>query len=387
MENTPDRPGTRLLYIDNIRLFVIICVVMHHLAVTYSGEGRFYYVETAQMGALSTLWFTFYLSFQQAYFMGLMFLLAGYFTAGSYDRKGFGGFLRDRFLRLMVPTLIYMLLITPLIEYVELGNRAAGSDPVTPASILTGFLSSTGVMWFAAALFIFSAVYALARKLGRGSDAAPARGNAADAAGSKLSPAGLFALIGVISVCAFAIRLFQPIGTAILNMQLCYFASYIILFVCGIRAYRRGCFSRVGYRAGKRWLISGAALGFPFWFALVVVLVKTGNSTAPEGGLNVFSLIYAVWESFTAVAVSAGLIGVFKERFNGRNKLVKAMSDSSFAVYMFHPVIIVAAALLFKPAALPPFVKWAVMCPVCVALCFAAAHYILRRIPLLKEVL
>lgn len=45
----------RFWYIDNIRLFVIVCVVMHHLAVTYSGFGSWYYVANTNLGILSTI--------------------------------------------------------------------------------------------------------------------------------------------------------------------------------------------------------------------------------------------------------------------------------------------------------------------------------------------
>ncbi|KLU62359.1 glucans biosynthesis protein C [Peptococcaceae bacterium CEB3] len=116
----------RLLYIDNLRLLMIAFVVMHHLAVTYSGVGSWYYHESSHLGKISELWFVFYLSFQQAYFMGLLFMIAGYFAAGSYDRKGFGRFVGGRFKRLVIPSLIYMAVITPFIEYAELGKKWAG---------------------------------------------------------------------------------------------------------------------------------------------------------------------------------------------------------------------------------------------------------------------
>ena len=111
----------RLLYIDNLRLLVIVLVITIHLAVTYSGFGSWYYVENTHLDTLSTIWFAFYQSFTQGYFLGLLFLLAGYFVAGSYDRKSFGGFVGDRFKRLIILTLIYMIAITPFIEIVELG--------------------------------------------------------------------------------------------------------------------------------------------------------------------------------------------------------------------------------------------------------------------------
>ena len=87
-----ERSQERLFYIDNIRLLVIVFVVMHHLAVTFSGFGSWYYIDGKPSDLLSTAWFAFYLSFQQGYFMGLLFMIAGYFAARSFDRKGFGRF-------------------------------------------------------------------------------------------------------------------------------------------------------------------------------------------------------------------------------------------------------------------------------------------------------
>lgn len=96
---------------------------------------------------------------------------------------------------------------------------------------------------------------------------------------------------------------------------------------------------------------------------------------------------YAVWESSVAVAMGFGLITVFREKLNRQGPLARAMSDSSFTVYMFHPPFLVAVALLFTPLPLPPIAKWVITGLICVPLCWAAAHYVFRRIPLLRAVL
>lgn len=374
MEQLKTREKGRLFYIDNLRLLMIVFVVMHHLAVTYSGIGSFYYTENGHLGTLSSLWFYFYLSFQQGYFMGFLFLIAGYFIAGSYDRKGFGKFIGDRLKRLIIPSLIYMAVITPFIEFLELGHRWTGIS-------LSGFFSGSGVMWFAVALFIFSLIYGLTRLM--------IKKSAPQSNGKQLSPSfgKAVVLILIISVCAFLIRIVQPIGTNVLNMQLCYFASYIVLFIVGIVAYRNNLFAKINYKAGKKWLIWGITFGLFAWLAIVVAAIKSGNTTAIDGGLTWQSAAYSVWESFVAVAMSIGLITVFREKFNHQSKLIKAMSDSSFTVYMFHPTIIVAVSLLFSSVAFLPIVKWLLLCIICVPLCFAVAYFVIRRIPLLKNVL
>ncbi len=44
-------------------------------------------------------------------------------------------------------------------------------------------------------------------------------------------------------------------------------------------------------------------------------------------------------------------------------------------------------ALLLSPVALFPLLKWALVAPVAIALCFVASEYIVRRIPLATRVL
>jgi len=170
-------------------------------------------------------------------------------------------------------------------------------------------------------------------------------------------------------------------------MQLCYFASYIALFLVGIIAYRNNLFAGISYRTGKKWLVGGIVIGFLAWLALVIVATATGTTAALNGGLTWQSAAYSLWESFVAVAMSIGLIALFREKFNHQSSVVGKLSENSFAVYMFHPPIIVAIALLFSPVVVYPVVKWILLCIICVPLCFAATHFVFRRIPLLKDVL
>ena len=85
--------------------------------------------------------------------------------------------------------------------------------------------------------------------------------------------------------------------------------------------------------------------------------------------------------------MSIGLIAIFREKLNRQSKLIKKMSDNSFTVYMFHPAIIVAVALLLRTLTLMPIIKWLMLCIICIPLCFAMAYFVIRKIPLLKNVL
>lgn len=88
-----------------------------------------------------------------------------------------------------------------------------------------------------------------------------------------------------------------------------------------------------------------------------------------------------------AVAMAVGLIALFREKLNYQGKLIKVLSDNSFAVYVFHAPVIIAFSQLIKPLTLLPIVKFAILCFVCIPVCFAFTHFIIRKLPLLKRVM
>ena len=393
----------RLYFVDNIRSFVIVQVVVLHAAVTYSGLGSWYYRELAALGPLTTLSFGIIQSFIQAYSLGLLFLVAGYFVPASFRRKGAGRFLRDRAVRLGVPALIYMIIINPAILYYVMSLSAVAPLPA-PGGFYLGyllgleFLGGSGPMWFAIALLIFSAAYAAARLL-RGDpekkDEEKAEGaegvEGAEGTGEEATlprHRDVVALILVIAAAAFAIRLVQPIGTAVLNMQLSFFASYVALFAVGIAARRRRWLLRIPYPFGIVWLKAALVGGTAFWLAIFLVGIgPEGDISMINGGLYWQSAAYALWEAFFCVGAALGIVVIFRERFNSGGRLPRFMAENSFAVYFFHPVILILVTAALRGFALHPLAKFAVAAAVAVPLCFLASELLLRRIPLLRRVL
>ena len=111
---TEDSPGktslegtSRLFFLDHLRVFLVVLVVLHHVAVTYGSGARFYYVEPAFNDPLAFLSLLVFTLVNQSWFMGALFLISGYFTPGSFDRKGSGSFLKGRLTRLGIPLLAF----------------------------------------------------------------------------------------------------------------------------------------------------------------------------------------------------------------------------------------------------------------------------------------
>ena len=81
--------GKRLLFIDNLRILLICGVFVVHLSNTYGWVGAWMYRDPATPDFFTRAFLWCLSSVLVACLMGLFFLLAGYFTPGSYDRKEF----------------------------------------------------------------------------------------------------------------------------------------------------------------------------------------------------------------------------------------------------------------------------------------------------------
>lgn len=112
---TTTTPGpttrARLFFVDNLRVVLTVLVVLHHAALTYSNIPLWYYTEPAQDPSGHVL--DLFIMLNQTFFMGMFFLLAGYFVPGAADRRGRHGFTRERLVRLGVPLLLFVVLLRP----------------------------------------------------------------------------------------------------------------------------------------------------------------------------------------------------------------------------------------------------------------------------------
>lgn len=382
----------RLAYLDNLRWFVVILVVLMHLNVTYSGNGLWYYKEQAGYGPLSGLLFGLYGSLTQAWFMGLMFFISGYLTPDSLERKGAGPFIKGRLIRLGIPMLAYVAIIHPLTIWIAgLADPAAPDMAAWYAHYLVSldFLSSLGPLWFLMLLLVLSVVAALWRTyVGE-----PASGECL-----PVRHRWVAGLAIVIAVAAFLLRVVEPAGVQLFKplpgnfMQVGFFGSYIVMFFAGIVCRTRHALDGVGYRFGMRWFRWTLILGIPLWFLGIPAsaIVAQSHGVVPDigaffGGFRWQSAFYATWEAFFCVGVSLGLIVLFRDKFNSEGRLTRFLSRNYFGVYVFHPPVIVAGAILARGVQAPPLLKMYVMAAVLVPICFLIT-YGLRQVPFIRRI-
>ena len=385
---TPARKP-RLRYSDNLRIVLISMVVLLHLAISYGAIGDWSYDEKVPESMASGIALTLYTTIAQSFTLAFFYMISSYFNPAAYDRKGPWAFLKDKLKRLGIPLLFYWAVLKPLLVIVI---RACEGLPLLPPDV--SFLSfwadttSVGPMWFVEALLIFCLGYVLWRlataRRGGAASPPPAEGSGAGAPGNGVL--ALFAL--VVGLITFVVRLAWPIGRWLepFHFQLAQFTQYIAYFVVGIMAYRRGWFAGVRVAQARLWV--WVAVGLVLLYPVLVVLGGAlENGVEPFlGGLTWQSLLLSVWEEFLCMAFIVTLLVWFRERFNRQGRLAAAMGADTYAVYVFHPLVIVPLGFALSGIYLLGLLKWVLVAPLALALCFLVAH-ILRKLPLVRDVL
>jgi surface polysaccharide O-acyltransferase-like enzyme len=374
---------SRLLFVDNIRVSLTILVLLHHLMITYSGTGSWYYTEGKPDFVTTALggWFC---ATNQAYFMGLFLLISAYFVPGSYDRKGAGRFLRDRLMRLGIPLAVFSWVINPLFVYAFFfQNIRMPFWRFFPGEYFkTGPLIGAGPLWFVEVLLIFSLVYVLWRLLVRSRPANPAAEMRFPGNGSIV----LFALL--LGVAGFLVRLVFVMGAynfEPLNLQFPFFAQYIALFVVGLIAYRRNWLLGLPDKTGRLWLII-AILLMLVWVPMMLALGAVTDRVSFRGGWHWQSLVYALWESFLCISMCIALIYAFRRYLERRGKIAGSLVPNAYTAYIIHAPVITTLAFAVRDITLYPLLKWAVVALVAVPLCFGLSSLV-RKLPYTKRVL
>ena len=374
----------RLLFVDNLRIFLTILVVLHHLMIIYAGSGGWIYQESRQDLATAVLgkWFT---SVNQSYFMGLFLLISAYFVPGSYDRKGAAVFLKDRLTRLGIPLAVYSWILRPALLYAGLANygdlNTSFLDWYAHQYFREYGLIGGGPLWFISALLIFSILYALWRKL------VPRRPEALNRQISfpGNSAIALFAL--GIALISFLVRLWYPSDKVFtpLSFQFADFPQYIALFVIGLVAYRLGWLVRLPERTGRVWM--RIAIGLILLYPPIVIFSGALTEATPFlGGWHWQAFLAATWQSFLGIAMCVTVLDLFRRRLDHQRGLSRFLSQNAYTVYLIHEPVITFVALTATGLVLYPLLKFGLAALVAVPLCFGLSSLI-RRLPYTQRVL
>ncbi len=360
------RATARYGYADNLKVLLVAGVIIAHVTMAWTGLGTWVFDEPTVREPLLTL-LTAVELIGGMFGMALFFLIAGLFTPRSLAHKGLRRFLVDRIVRLGVPMVFFMLVLSPVVEYADPENRGwdRGFWPFVPF-IWRRFVP--GPTWFLGVLLVFSAVYAVART------ALPARAVAA----RPLRARTLVVAMVAVAVGSYLVRLFVPLGEEVWHTAVGQAPAWAGGFIIGVLAGERGWLQRMT-PSMSRWVFRTAWVAVA---ATVVTVAAVGTSDADldmlAGGGTWQSLVAAGIEAALMVAMSLWLVDVFRRRFDHQGGLMRELSRGAFAAFLVHQVVLVGLVLATHQLPWAPEAEFLTVCAVGVAASFAVGSALVR---------
>ena len=165
--------------------------------------------------------------------------------------------------------------------------------------------------------------------------------------------------------------------------QLGYFPAYVLLFAVGCIAARHRWLERIDWRYARPWAIT-SLITVPLLPAIVLgYRALTHEKIDVAGGLNAGALIYALWEPFVAWGILLTLMWFFRtkvrpDRFTG-------LARRAYAIYCFHPPVVVGISIALRHWIAPPLVKFVAVGSLSCA-CLYLACGLLLRVPGLSRI-
>ncbi|MFW9899821.1 MAG: acyltransferase family protein [Candidatus Thorarchaeota archaeon] len=379
---------TRIVYLDKLRIFLTILVILHHAAIAYGGSGGWVIREMAS-DPISPIIFTLFNAINQSFFMSAFFLLAGYFTPRSYEEKGALKYLKDRLIRLGIPLVILIIIIRPINLYILLNFAVDSTESWSLLEVLqyqyTNFTLNFGHLWFLLVLLIFAGGYVLFRVF---TDRYFPQ-KSIHIFRDKFPPNRVIIIsIGLLSFLNFLVRLYFPVDTWYFFVQFAHIIHYIFSFYCGVLAYRGDWFSRISSSHARKWgIISLIMIIIAPIILLLGGALENGNYDVFKGGFTWQALTYTIWESILLIGIPIWLIYKFRKQTAHHGRLYKSLAANVFTVYIIHQPVLIALNVAFLSIAVPTVVKFIFVSLIAVLLCFILSHFIFRKIPYAKHVL
>lgn len=308
--------SNRIVYIDNIKVFLTCLVVAHHAAQAYGPTGGKWVInDSNQVNWLKDFFFV-----NASFMMGLYFFISGYFMVFSIKKKSNLAFMNDRFKRLGIPLVFFTLFVfLPFNYLITESNR----------NVFTFFTDSylnkppiaTGHLWFVASLLAYSIVYILFFHkilIGVAKKAGP------------LTISHILIFIVVITILCATVRLKYPIDTWrtwLIPLEPAHLPQYFLLFLAG------AFFNHANW---LNQLKNEYSLSL-FAFAVFIYIIQ---SHLPDEIKN-YWITESLVESVMCIGISIGILAFFKRYGNSTNAFVSRLSANAYGIYLVHLFIII----------------------------------------------
>lgn len=337
----------RFLYLDNLKVCLTVLVIFHHAGQAYGNGGAWAYHPSNPAEFMPWIWHFF--SVNAAFFMGLFFLISGYFVPTSFDKQGAKVFVKKKLIRLGIPLLLMGGLIAVLSGKPEIAH-----------------------MWYIESLLVFCLIYALIRQFCK-----PFNGECY----SRPTIIGLLILGAIMGIGSYFIRQVSPqdhwiwpFGIIPLPMEPAHYLQYVMMFVIGILARRFAWLEKMVNTTGAISLVIGCALALGIY-------LRDG------GAWNAFvAEWFGIYESLLCVFICFGLLWLFREYGNWDSKFWRWCAAQSYGAYIFHLLLMIVLQYATDSIWMGAFGKF-MFIGMITSICSFVLTWLVRMIPGAKKVL
>ena len=332
--------GVRRTDLDVLRVVICAAVILAHALLIFADEPR-YHVKSGVAWPVATVLY-------EALRIGTLctfFALAGWSAVASMRRRSVGRYLRDRAVRILVPLAAGIVLLGPVIKFIELGQgrdlRMAGFREVPPLELeFLAFvpryfgrlnLVTWSHLWFLAYLFIISvALVPLVLHLARRVPAAAVPGR-----GMALVPGVVLAavIVGAGAYWPFLPNLVQD-GPNLLMFATCFAIGAVLAAWPGLEAR---------LRAGAPWRL---------------LLALGGLAGVRASGPSVPGRIAVGLCAWGCIGAGFGYAGRYQPR---PSAALSWLGEATLPVYVLHHIPVLWLGVLVLPLAWGSAAKVAVI--------------------------
>ncbi|MBA3029585.1 MAG: acyltransferase family protein [Desulfobacteraceae bacterium] len=394
-------PLSHLPFLDNLRSWMVVMVLIFHSGASYGSGVKFWPFHEANPSKFIDL----FMMIGDVFMMAILFFIAGYFAIPSWQKRGSQGFIKEKVRRLMIPWLVVITLVLPFLDYIHYHfQEGVNGHPVISygwywmlsmknmAEFHFGWMEMSTYlnmtehfyqryMWFVSLLFLFFVVSAGIFEIKK-----RRRSSVVCDMPDKISAYYGLAKAGLLTIVLFAvIRFFiypEFMGMGwfslgnILQFQFGKLVIYAVYFGLGCHAFSGKWFEgRSDF--GKLWL--WGLVCFLLFVANMVVMMPLSRAEAPHLGLKIaFVVLYPLWVlSFLGVFTALA-----SKYWNRSTPFNRELAANSYDMYLVHYVFPMTVPLLLSQwTGGPVFIKFGIVALTTVGLSCGISRYLIRPFP------
>ncbi len=353
---------TRIYFLDNLRTFLILLVVVLHSGLVYEAvlQNSWIVVDPVKNNNIGLI-----RMYLDLFVMFSIFFISGYFVPSSAKKQNSFSYLKSKFKRIMIPWLIAVLTLIPAYKFIFLYSRGLPQEEwftyfhwFERAGTDLSFYANNPIqnwLWFLPVLFIFQAIYLGLYK------AKLLNFNIS----LKTAVIATLILGSAYGVFISSVGLNGWYHSALLHFQRERLLVYFLSFLLGTLCYKLKVFT--GEKMNRKmYIVSNVVVTFSLGIFTAAALNTFFNIIDPQRQYYFISefgdrVVYYTSGLISMLALLHVLTYAFRKSLNKTNALLNELSKNSYSVYIIHVIVMGVIAVTLLDFQAPAFLKFVIL--------------------------